>query len=66
MKVLSVREGIGYEIQFYNSNGDNSYVVSCRDTNEIAQCLADWCWTRLHGMCPTVWLDGNKWKGMMI
>ena len=66
MKVLNVKENKGFEIQFYNEEGDHSYVVACNNTEEVALCLANWCWARLHGNCPTVWLDGNKWKGLMI
>lgn len=63
MKVIDARLNKGFEVQFYNSQGDSIYAISCRDTDEVAHCLAQWCWARVNGNCPTVWLDGKKWRG---
>lgn len=66
MVAMRTRENKGFEVQFYDYQGDSSYVVACKDTDEVARCLSQWCWSRIHGNCPTVWLDGKQWRGKSL
>ena len=62
MKRINKREDKGFEVQFYNDNGDSAEVVQCDTVEELAQFLARCCWGMSFGTnLPTVWKDGKKW-----
>ena len=52
------RTGNGYEIQFYNRDGNNSKVVGCEDLEDIAKVLIQVCNGNAKGNFPTIWKDG--------
>ena len=63
MKQIDKRQGIGYEVQFYDDRtGNASHAVSLDSVEELAQLLARCCWGQNLGKhLPTVWKDGKKW-----
>lgn len=66
MKSIKVREGKGFEVQFYAANGDAGMVMQCDTVEELAQYLARCCWGNNlanweHRNLPTIWKDGKKW-----
>lgn len=62
MKRLRQREGKGFEVQWYDVNGDNDEVVQVDTVKELAQYLARCCWgTGGFVRTPTIWKDGKHW-----
>lgn len=66
MKAIEKRTNKGYEIQFYDNDGNNGMVMHCDTIEELAQYLARCCWGNnladwKNRMLPTVWKDGEKW-----
>jgi hypothetical protein len=62
-KRIEERTNKGFEIQYYNEQGDNKFVMACNDVTEVAEILAQRCWSsaRGSGFNPTIWLDGKRW-----
>lgn len=64
MKRIEKRENKGYEIQWYDDNGNNSHVTQCDNVGELAQVLAHSCWgCGMPGgsLSPTIWYNGTPW-----
>lgn len=62
MRSLRAREDKGFEVQWYDSKGDNAEVMQVDTEKELAQYLARCCWA-CGGLerTPTIWRDGEKW-----
>lgn len=63
IKDLDKREGKGFEVQWYDDNGDNARVVQCDTVEELAQYLSRCMWGSVRGFKnnPTVWHNGKRW-----
>ena len=44
MKAIDKRTNKGYEVQFYDNDGNNGMVMHCDTIEELAQYLARCCW----------------------
>lgn len=53
------RKNNGYEIQFYDNNGNNKTVAGCENLEDVAKVLIRSCNGQVKGNFPTVWLDGK-------
>lgn len=59
---LDKREGVGFEIQWYDHGGNNASVWKVDTIEELAQCLARACWSCIaFNQNPSIWKDGKKW-----
>lgn len=58
-KGYNTRKNKGYEVQFYDSYGNNSVVVGCETLEDVAKVLINTCNGQVKGNFPTVWLDGE-------
>ena len=63
IKELDRKENKGFEVQWYNDNGDNARVVRCDTVEELAQYLSRCLWGNIKGFenNPTVWHNGKRW-----
>lgn len=63
MKRLEKRSGVGFEVQSYDKNGNNSTVFAMRDVFELANFLAEDQWAAVQSMHYnfTVWYNGERW-----
>lgn len=57
-----IKKGIKFEIQFYDKDGYATDVIRCDNEGDVAMVLAQWCWSRVHGNCPTVYHNGYKYS----
>lgn len=60
---LDKREGKGFEVQWYNKDGDECRVTQCSTAEELAQYLSRCLWGSIKGFDnnPTVWHNGKRW-----
>ena len=60
---LDKRKDIGFEVQWYNDNGDGADVIKCDTVEELAQYLSRILWGSLPGFKynPSVWHNGKRW-----
>ncbi len=60
---LDIREDKGFEVQWYDDEGDNSRVVQCDTVEELAQYLARCLWGSVRGFKnnPGVFHNGKRW-----
>lgn len=58
---LRERKGQGFEVQWYDDNGDNARVVQCDTAEELAQYLSRCLWGSIKGFKnnPSVWHNGK-------
>ena len=62
MRRIDERQNKGYEVQWYDKDGNNADVMQIDTAEELAQYLARSCWSELaFKQNPTVWKDGKKW-----
>lgn len=63
MVELKKRSGIGFEVQSYDKNGNNSTVFAMKDIFELANFLAEDQWAAVKSLHPnfTVYLNGERW-----
>lgn len=66
LKKYYIRKDEGFEIQFYDKDGNASHVIYCSNGNEVALVLSNWCWTRVSDCTPTIWLDGQKYGNVPL
>jgi len=58
---LKERTNEGYEVQWYNEQGNNSHVTQCDTAEELAAVLARACWGSIRfKQNPTVWYYGER------
>ena len=56
------RKGEGYEVQWYNDEGDNDRVVRCNNVQALAQYLSRCMWGDVETTNnPTIWYNGKPW-----
>jgi hypothetical protein len=55
----------GFEIKFYNNDGDLDYIVSCLTFEEVGLELTQWVWAMGTNKkyLPTVWKNGLPYRG---
>lgn len=60
---LDERENKGFEVQWYDDNGNNSKVTQCDTVEELAQFLARCLWGSVKGFKnnPGVFHNGKRW-----
>ena len=60
---IEKRSNKGFEVQYYNDNGDNADVVRCDTVEELAQYLSRSLWGSIKGFKnnPSVWHNGKRW-----
>lgn len=54
------RKNEGYEIQFYDDEGNYRLVVGCETIEDVAKVLIGVCNGQAHGYMPTIYLDGKR------
>ena len=60
--ISDVRTNTGFEVQWYDADGNNGHVVRMDTEEELAQYLARCCWgAPRFTQSPTIWKDGEKW-----
>lgn len=57
------RKNEGYEIQFYNRDGNYERVVGCDTLEDVAKVLISFCNGNLKGNYPTIWYNGKLMHG---
>lgn len=57
------RENEAFEVQWYDSEGNEADAVKCDTVEELAQYLARSLWGSVRGFKnnPTVWHNGKRW-----
>lgn len=53
------RTGKGYEIQYYDHDGNYKFVVGAESLEEVAHILIRECNGNVKGNFPTVWYNGH-------
>lgn len=63
IKDLDRKENKGFEVQWYDDNGDNARVVQCDTVEELAQYLSRCLWGSIKGFenNPSIWHNGKRW-----
>lgn len=60
--IYNERKDKGYEVQFYDRQGNNSMVVGCETIEDVAKVLIETCNGNVRGNFPTIWWDGRLIK----